>query len=155
MSKYVKYCPGCAINNDMPTAKYHVPGYIDYYEDEKLTICPRCGSEFKQLNMLSDDYSILTRISTDPKFMESMVQLYDSDIVEYESLMSQFRTQVEHQKQQKESQRSDKPQCPYCHSSNVKKITTTSKAVHTALFGIFSLSRNSKQWHCNNCNSDF
>ena len=46
-------------------------------------------------------------------------------------------------------------ECPYCHSANTKKITTTSKAVHTALFGIFGMSRNSKQWHCNNCNSDF
>lgn len=46
-------------------------------------------------------------------------------------------------------------ECPYCHSANTKKITNTSKAVHIALFGIFSMSRNSKQWHCNNCNSDF
>lgn len=46
-------------------------------------------------------------------------------------------------------------QCPYCHATNVKKIGITSKAAHTALFGIFSISRNSKQWHCNNCNSNF
>lgn len=46
-------------------------------------------------------------------------------------------------------------ECPYCHSKDTKKITNTSKAVHTAIFGIFSVSRNSKQWHCNSCNSDF
>ncbi len=46
-------------------------------------------------------------------------------------------------------------ECPYCHATNVKKITNTSKAVHTALFGLFSVSRNSKQWHCNKCGSDF
>lgn len=46
-------------------------------------------------------------------------------------------------------------ECPYCHATNVKRITNTSKAAHTALFGIFSISRNSKQWHCNQCNSDF
>ena len=46
-------------------------------------------------------------------------------------------------------------ECPYCHATNVKKITTSSKAVHTALFGIFSVGRNSKQWHCNHCDSDF
>lgn len=46
-------------------------------------------------------------------------------------------------------------ECPYCHATNVKKITNTSKAVHTAVFGIFSMGRNSKQWHCNKCNSDF
>lgn len=45
--------------------------------------------------------------------------------------------------------------CPYCHSYNTKKITVGSKAVHTAVFGIFSMSRNSKQFHCNNCGADF
>lgn len=46
-------------------------------------------------------------------------------------------------------------ECPYCHSTNTNKITITSKAVHTAIFGIFSMGRNSKNFHCNNCNSDF
>lgn len=46
-------------------------------------------------------------------------------------------------------------ECPYCHSTNTKKITTTSKVAHTAFFGLFSISRNSKQWHCNQCGSDF
>ena len=46
-------------------------------------------------------------------------------------------------------------ECPYCHATNVKKISAASKAVHTGLFGIFSMGRNSKQWHCNRCNSDF
>ena len=44
--------------------------------------------------------------------------------------------------------------CPYCKSTNTKKITTTAKAVNTALFGIFGQKRK-HQWHCNNCNSDF
>lgn len=46
-------------------------------------------------------------------------------------------------------------ECPYCHATNVKKITNTSKAVHTAIFGIFSMGKNSKNFHCNKCNSDF
>lgn len=45
--------------------------------------------------------------------------------------------------------------CPYCHSTDTKKITVTSKVMHTALFGVFSMGRNSKQWHCDHCNSDF
>ena len=45
--------------------------------------------------------------------------------------------------------------CPYCKSSNIKKITTSSKVAHTALFGIFSISRNSKNFHCNQCSADF
>lgn len=46
-------------------------------------------------------------------------------------------------------------ECPYCHSTNTKKISTMSKATHTAMFGVFSMSRNSKQFHCNNCKADF
>lgn len=44
--------------------------------------------------------------------------------------------------------------CPYCHSTNTSKISTTSKVVNIALFGIFGQKRK-HQWHCNNCGSDF
>lgn len=45
-------------------------------------------------------------------------------------------------------------ECPYCHSKKTKKITTTSKILDTTIFGVFGTKRH-KQWHCNNCNSDF
>ena len=45
--------------------------------------------------------------------------------------------------------------CPYCKSTNTKKISGLSKAGSVALFGIFALGKTTKQWHCNNCNSDF
>ena len=44
--------------------------------------------------------------------------------------------------------------CPYCKSTNTKKITSKEKAVNIALFGIFGNKRK-YQWHCNNCKSDF
>lgn len=44
--------------------------------------------------------------------------------------------------------------CPYCNSVNTSKISTTSKVVNTAVFGIFGTKR-FKQWHCNDCGSDF
>lgn len=47
-----------------------------------------------------------------------------------------------------------KPECPYCHSHNTTKITTTSKAVNTAMFGVLGQKRK-YQWHCNKCKSDF
>ena len=46
-------------------------------------------------------------------------------------------------------------ECPYCHSTSTKKISTLSKAAHTYMFGIFSMSRNSKNFHCNKCGADF
>lgn len=45
--------------------------------------------------------------------------------------------------------------CPYCQSTNTKKISNLSKAGSVALFGIFALGKTTKQWHCNECDSDF
>lgn len=45
--------------------------------------------------------------------------------------------------------------CPYCQSTNTKKISGLSKAGSVALFGIFALGKTTKQWHCNDCDSDF
>ena len=56
----------------------------------------------------------------------------------------------------KESLFNAKPivECPYCHSTDTKKISATSKVVNTALFGILGTKRY-KQWHCNQCGSEF
>lgn len=45
--------------------------------------------------------------------------------------------------------------CPYCNSTDTKKLSNLTKVGHVALFGIFAIGKVSKQWHCNNCNSDF
>ena len=44
--------------------------------------------------------------------------------------------------------------CPYCNSTNTKKISLTAKAVNTALLGILGTKRH-KQWHCNKCGSEW
>lgn len=44
--------------------------------------------------------------------------------------------------------------CPYCKSSNVQKITTSSRVGSSVMFGIAS-KKMGKQWHCNTCKSDF
>lgn len=46
-------------------------------------------------------------------------------------------------------------ECPYCHSKDTKKISGISKAGSIAVFGIFAMGKATKQWHCNNCKSDF
>ncbi len=45
--------------------------------------------------------------------------------------------------------------CPYCKSTDCKKISGLSKAGSVALWGIFALGKTTKQWHCNSCKSDF
>ena len=44
----------------------------------------------------------------------------------------------------------NKPKCPTCNSTNIKKISGLSKAGSVAMFGIFS-QKVKKQMHCNNC----
>lgn len=44
--------------------------------------------------------------------------------------------------------------CQYCHSTNTKKISTTSRVISTSLFGLGS-KKVGKQFHCNNCGADF
>lgn len=45
--------------------------------------------------------------------------------------------------------------CPYCKSTNCKKISALSKAGSVFMWGIFAMGKASKEWHCNNCNSNF
>ena len=46
------------------------------------------------------------------------------------------------------------PKCPYCHSTSIKKISAASRTASVIGFGIFS-KKIGKQWHCNDCGSDF
>ena len=46
------------------------------------------------------------------------------------------------------------PKCPTCQSTNIKKISVTSKAGSVALWGLFS-QKVKKQWHCNSCGSEW
>ena len=109
---------------------------IKYIGGSLMKQCPNCNKVYRDF----DQYCLVCRYKL--KYIEG------SDKIEYcpEAHDSSYIKQQE-------------PKvivsCPYCKSTNTKKITSTSKAIHTAIFGIFSIGRNSKQWHCNQCNSDF
>lgn len=42
------------------------------------------------------------------------------------------------------------PKCPTCQSTNIKKVSTTSKAINTVMFGLLGTKRH-KTFHCNDC----
>lgn len=44
--------------------------------------------------------------------------------------------------------------CPYCQSTDTKKISGVSRFMSTGIFGLAS-KKIGKQWHCNKCKSDF
>lgn len=45
--------------------------------------------------------------------------------------------------------------CPYCHSTNVEKITLGKRAVKGFLWGAAAANTLVKEWHCKNCKSNF
>jgi len=62
---------------------------------------------------------------------------------------AEFNARMEHGRAILE-ERTNIPKCPTCGSTNLKKISGTSKAVSVALFGLLSTKR-SKTFRCNNC----
>lgn len=125
----------------------------DKLEENKIH---ECGGELIPMELEHDDYITLCEATTSVKntdlrvnwdLYNAMVELKKNDVIEYNLKMSQFRNQVNQQKQQ---QVNSKPHCPTCNSTNIKLISTTSKAVNTAMFGLLGTKRH-KTYHCNNC----
>ena len=78
-----------------------------------------------------------------------MIKLHDTDIIEYELKMSQFRNQVQ-QQESIQIQNDTTPKCPHCHSKNIQKISGLERAGSIAMLGIFSKKIN-KSFKCINC----
>lgn len=144
----IKFCQHCKDNN---VVTYCGVGGYDWSYLDTAKKCNECGGDFIDIDFPAPDLRILTQVSQDVNFIEAMIKLRQDDIIEYESRMSQFRTQVQQQEQaNKAAEEKSKPHCPTCGSTNIAKISGTSKAASVALWGIFS-QKVKKQWHCNSC----
>lgn len=104
----------------------------------------------EQENLLREEL-----VKTTPEFDEYLFNHRDSDL---QQRWTKTEVALAHGKailEGKDKGNKFSVECPYCHATNVRKITNISKVAHTTVFGIFSLGRNSKNFHCNHCNSDF
>lgn len=117
MSKFVRLCEACkkeSIGNPTLSSSLRGCGYSTYLKEDDYT-CEDCGGTVIDLNMSVEDYRILIKISNEPKFIESMIQLQESDIIEYNLKMSQFRAQVP-------KQSNNTVKCPKCGSTNIQVV---------------------------------
>lgn len=149
----LKFCPNCADIGciDDKFLKYHIKGYKATYNSNDIDKCTDCGCDLIDCGISCNDYITITHISLKAQFLEEMIKLHDTDIIEYESRMSQFRMQAKQQEQiEQENIINNKPHCPTCGSTDIKKISGTSKAASVTLWGIFS-QKVKKTYHCNNC----
>ena len=147
----VKLCKKCR-NNKSKWGGICKCGYYPFVKNDIYT-CPdtNCNGELIDIDICDEDFIAITEISTDVNFIESMINLKKQDPIEYQLKMSQFKTQVEQQKQLKKSEEeSSKPHCPHCHSTDIKPISGLSRGASIAMWGIFSKKIN-KSFECKNC----
>lgn len=122
MEEHALFCKRCAERHSNKAE-----GYLYLYKDTS-PFCPECydfdgvEAELIVLPVLSKDISIMRQISNDATFIEAMIALHEKDIIEYELKMSQFRNQVEQQRQTKQvvqTQQSNQVKCPKCKCTDI------------------------------------
>ncbi len=96
---------------------------------DAFNVCPKCGKKYPVLKVNCDKCGY----STDG----------------YRKKMEKLQSEVHDTKSNKA-----KVKCPYCSSGNVTKISNIQRSLSTYLLGLGS-SKIGRQWHCNDCNSDF
>lgn len=125
----IYYCDSCAksygnvYKGNLKNAEF-ARGYIGGW-NRGLEKCPFCGGVVIDTNLPDSDFTIIRDISDyNRQFLESMIQLYNDDIIEYELKMSQFRTQYDNkiamqvEAQQRQTQQSNTTTCPRCDNTS-------------------------------------
>lgn len=127
-------------------------GALTRGENGEYGCCPFCHSEMIDTNIYYGDFTSI--VANDPDYQKNLIET----IVKPHGKFDQSQYVISNMKIQKKRSRSNLQlnaiTCPYCKSTNTKKISGTTRFVSTGFFGLAS-SKIGKQWHCNSCKSDF
>ena len=117
-------------------------------------VCVQCGSHnsYKSVpDEYVDDYAIKDDLKAE--FIENILKSSPNFEQECWDRREAFKEIQKHNDELLENDKvkqANVPKCPTCQSANLKKITATSKAMNTAMFGLFGTKRH-KTFHCDNC----
>lgn len=116
-------------------------------------MCDKCSA------MISLEDKEVIRERNCPNCNEALDYLISMEFNDNQELVREYSYNgniIEHKKPIKYSNTNSKPSvtCPYCNSTNCKKLGAISRGVSFGLFG-FGSGKIGKQWHCNDCKSDF
>lgn len=130
-----------------------------YFDEKKnpteiVLICNKCGSYLKLNDMtlfekISMDYCI---ISNGKKILCECGNSQDSGLVSYKKL--EFVNEITIKNSSYSKNYINTVQCPYCQSTDTKKISGTERVLSIATLGLFSNKIN-KSFKCNNCKGTF
>ena len=98
-------------------------GWIGTYDDSDVDMTHmtnQCGGICVPIDITYDEFLILRKVTNFNKsmdFIQAMIDLKQTDIIEYNLKMSQFRNQVQQQKAAK--QQDNRVRCPKCGCTDI------------------------------------
>lgn len=174
ISSYADSCPDCGF----PVEKYLKENHLDIIN--KVCICPKCAMIYggygdddtntKPLNIKCRfcNCALICTDYTSEFLMEKAHKEYNLGIIidvakEYGNnqfseeayqhrldVIKKENAEIDRSLKQRTHSYSSIPHCPTCNSTNIKRISTASKAVGVGLFGLFSKTARS-QFECKDC----
>ena len=147
--EYAYYCPKCG--------QCH---FISYGSNEMCLVCnTRMIQSPSKYNLTQSCW-----LQSDKEFKQNQQRLFNEiirkspefDIDLYnnkDSTLKQRKESIDYENSALEEVY-PKVECPYCHSTNTKKIGWLERLGSAELWGLGS-SKIGKQFHCNNCGADF
>lgn len=183
VSEYAESCPKCGFpvskfmnENELTDTekKFICPkcGFCNGWDDGKDSSiylrCKYCNTTMVQTDETDEEvtnnfikYSakenylktLAMKFSKD-KFSEDEFQKREKIAKDRRDNKNSFNKYLLYQSPQQTQSSTSQVTCPYCKSTNCKKISSGSRWLSTGLFGLSS-KKIGKQWHCNSCGSDF
>lgn len=123
-----------------------------------MAICPKCAwfkgrreCDFCNIQMIPTETTVEESMKMSDKQEKELINHYIETLIKdtYEPKAREYR-EANEQSVWADYVPGSRGECPTCKSANIRKISVTSKATNTALFGIFG-TRRYKTFHCNNC----
>jgi predicted RNA-binding Zn-ribbon protein involved in translation (DUF1610 family) len=160
MNEHILYCPKCG------------EVILDYFDNKKDIIfggiCVHCSGFFKKYKLIdtgkSYDY-FNEKAEPINEFSSNWREEVRKEFV-YGNPLYNKKADMEHRKsfqqtvdkmhkdaviEQSRTDTDTTPHCPTCNSTDIEKISTSSKVGKAALFGVLAIGSITKQFKCNNC----
>ncbi len=160
MSEHILYCPKCGdVQLD----------YFDNKEDRLFGgICVQCSGFFKKYELLDTGKSYeyfnekaepIDEFSSNWEEEVRKEFVYNNPLYNEHNVQKRKETEQRCKRKREEEYRREnsyspsctEPHCPTCDSTNVEKISMSSKVEKAAKYGILSVDSITKQFECKNC----
>lgn len=126
---------------------------------EETNCCPHCNSQLEMSDITYENYKSMPKVKKCKNCKRKYPKIFikcpkcNQQLIKLSTENKQLDKQVNEIKkeiQEYQENQSNIPKCPTCGSTNVKHISTTSKAIGFVAVGVFS-SNFGKTMHCKQC----